>query len=294
MVGQPQCAESAKECADVLWRPDIQIGYCLTVPGRKQMRRTVSTLPDFQREWSSGVNFLLARECIDFDYAFPAPDEIVDILRRDEEVRVLRGHRVDRRDIRVEFSQMPIEAAMQECFHLSHFNLSRFYGPGKMLENFEEKVMEPWREFLRRGGFTWERCYPIFFVSGPNSGSHYHVDLSNVLAWQIHGTKLFSGLRNPESFAPVRSIRSKEGRDKLTMPPTLKAEDILEYEMKPGAMLWNHLLTPHWVDATDQPAVSVNISHGMLRYHGELGRNEQLLDDWWKVHPEEAWRVKTA
>jgi hypothetical protein len=220
-------------------------------------------------------------------------DTLVDVLRRDDEVKVVVGERNGRSDIAADFRRKPLEAALDSCFHLSHFNLSRFCGPGRILEGFEERVMEPWRALLRRAGFSWDRCYPILFISGANSGSAYHVDNSNVIAWQLHGTKVFSGLRDAERFAPIDWIVRRENQKSLSMPAHLNSGDMLSYTMEPGSVLWNHLLTPHWVDATDRPAASLNLSHGMLRLHDKLGRNEQTLDEWWNLHPEESWRSKT-
>ena len=64
---------------------------------------------------------------------------------------------------------------------------------------------------------------------------------------------------------------------------------MISYEMQSGALLWNQLLTPHWVEASDEIAVSVNISHGGVRYMGEFCDNEQVLRARWDKHPQEAW-----
>ena len=60
--------------------------------------------------------------------------------------------------------------------------------------------------------------------------------------------------------------------------------------MQPGDLLWNQLLTPHWVTAgADKAAFSLNISHGGLRHRGEFLANEVPLRKRWQDHPEEAW-----
>ena len=52
----------------------------------------------------------------------------------------------------------------------------------------------------------------------------------------------------------------------------------MSVEMGPGAVLFNKLLTPHWVDAVgDELSVSINISHGGLALRGELTQNEAEL-----------------
>jgi hypothetical protein len=261
-------------------------------PKEIAMHRTVSTIQALHQHWDSRINFLMSGECVPFNFEFPALEQIIDVVRRDDEAKVVTGERDHRQNITEDFRRRPLEAALDSCFHLSHFNLSRFCGPGQILHGFEERVMEPWRMFLRRAGFTWERCYPILFIAGPNSGTAYHVDNSNVIAWQLYGTKVFSGLRNPDHFAPIDWIVRRENQKSPSMPAHLTDADILAYTMQPGSVLWNHLLTPHWVDATDRPAVSVNISHGMLRLNGRLGRNEQTLADWWNAHPDESWQSR--
>jgi hypothetical protein len=50
--------------------------------------------------------------------------------------------------------------------------------------------------------------------------------------------------------------------------------------MKPGDVLWNALLTPHWVNATSEPALSLNFSLRGLRRNGKLCRHEQEFLDW--------------
>ena len=54
----------------------------------------------------------------------------------------------------------------------------------------------------------------------------------------------------------------------------------------PGDLLWNQLLTPHWVDAgEDEVAMSFNISHGGVAYRGEFCPNEQVLRQYWEKNP---------
>ena len=48
--------------------------------------------------------------------------------------------------------------------------------------------------------------------------------------------------------------------------------------MDPGNLLWNQILTPHWVDASaDGIAISLNISHGGIMRNGEYAPNEKVL-----------------
>jgi hypothetical protein len=110
------------------------------------------------------------------------------------------------------------------------------------------------------------------------------MDRSHVIAWQRHGVKRFWGLRDPDRWAPLEE-RMKPGGT-VRRPPGIGEGDALVYEMGPGDVLWNTLLTPHWVEATDQVAYSLNLSHGGLRLNGRLCRHEQELEDWRQAHPE--------
>jgi hypothetical protein len=113
------------------------------------------------------------------------------------------------------------------------------------------------------------------------------MDFSHVLAWQIHGTKRFCGLSDPDRWAP-RQTRVTYASDQFEKPADLREEDALCYEMTPGTTLWNCLLTPHWVEAADEVAMSVNISHGGLRLHGRLCPHEQELEEHRKANPQSA------
>ena len=176
-------------------------------------------------------------------------------------------------------------------FSLANFFLHNFYEPDGFLRDFQKDVMIPWRSFLSSMGLTWQRCYPIFFISGKNSSSTYHVDVSHVLAWQIHGVKVFNGFRDPENHAGVQHIVDNRNEYRVESPPNFDPDLILTYRMNPGDILWNQLLTPHWVDSEDEIAVSVNISHGGIAYHKTFCPNEQILRKRWEEHPDEAWLV---
>src|SRR5690606_24128687 len=101
-------------------------------------------------------------------------------------------------DIAASFRAMSIERALASPFALAHFKLSEFDAPGKCLHGFKERVLDRWTAALRAWGFTWTRCYPIIFISGPGCATNYHMDFSHVLACQVYGTKRFCGLRNPD------------------------------------------------------------------------------------------------
>ena len=73
-------------------------------------------------------------------------------------------------------------------------------------------------------------------------------------------------------------MRVTYGPARLEMPSTITEADSLCHVMKPGDVLWNAFLTPHWIEASsDTAAMSVNISHGGLRFDGRP--HEQELED---------------
>lgn len=250
-------------------------------------RRTVRDWESFCKHWDGVHNFMLAGEWLPFAYEMPPVERIVDVLRRDEEAHIVsgaRGDRLDRTDVAAWFRSLPIEEALRAPFALAHYKLAKHFGPSGLLEGFGERVLEPWQQALRAAGFAWTRCYPIVFVSGPNRATNYHLDYSHVLAWQIYGTKRFVGLKDPERWAPLATRIHSRG---VRKPERLAEEDELAYDMPPGTALWNAFLTPHWVEAADGVAVSVNLSHGGLRHQGKLCRHEEEVEEWQRQHPHE-------
>jgi hypothetical protein len=113
------------------------------------------------------------------------------------------------------------------------------------------------------------------------------MDFSHVLAWQIYGTKRFCGLRDPDRWAP-KEARVTYAPANFAKPAELGDDDALCYDMTPGTTLWNCLLTPHWVEAANEVAMSVNISHGGLRLNGRLCPHERELEEYRAVNPQKA------
>lgn len=276
----------------------------------------VKTVDELRRRWNGVQNFLIDPELFRFEMDFPPAEEVVDILRRDPDARrtanvPVLGHQAEAaRSLQVQiigdfsheeqeertqaFRTSPIEDIVDSAFTLSHFKLSNFYGPGQFLEEFQDRVMIPWRTFLSSAGLTWQRCYPIIFISGRNRSLPYHVDNSHVVAWQIWGVKTFNAFRNPTHYAPLDDcVNRPEQIQRADGPPDHDPEDVLSYRMEKGDLLWSEPLTPHWVPAGDEIAMSVNISHGGIQYRGELCPHEVALWKRWKEHPEEAWLVDT-
>ena len=261
------------------------------------MQIIVKNTTEFKAYWNGLQNFLIAPECISFQKEFPPIEEVVDILRKDPQVRItIPGDlsEEEKKEQTESFKSDPIEEVINRPFNVAHFYLQNFYGPGLFLHDFQEKVMIPWRTFLSSAGFTWQRCYPIIFISGKNGSSSYHMDTSHVLAWQICGTKFFNGYKDSYKYSPLDdAVNNRESLRRLNGPPEHDPEDVLSYPMEKGALLWNQLLTSHWVPAGDEVAMSVNISHGGVSYGGEFCPNEVALRKRWEAHPDEAWLVDT-
>jgi hypothetical protein len=255
------------------------------------MQWTVSTWNEFRDAWDGVHNFLLAGECVPFaDFEVPPLDRVVAELREDAEARItpgLKGPTLRMESTADAFRALPIDRALASPFSLAHFKLSNFDRPGGVLHGIREHVLEPWQAALRDAGFTFDRCYPIVFISGPQCASNYHMDFSHVLAWQVYGTKRFCGLKSPGRWAPWRA-RVTYDYNRFTRPSGIGEDDTLAYVMRPGDALWNVLLTPHWVEASDEPAMSINLSHGGLRLHGRLCPFERELEEYQAAHPAEA------
>ncbi|MGV8856482.1 MAG: hypothetical protein ACOH2L_17780 [Devosia sp.] len=54
--------------------------------------------------------------------------------------------------------------------------------------------------------------------------------------------------------ATARPLNDKPGE--LVRPDDIREEDSLCYDMRPGDKLWNVMLTPHWDEAGNEPAMS--------------------------------------
>jgi hypothetical protein len=255
------------------------------------MHATVTNWTAFAERWVGPQNFRMAGGLVDFDYQFPPIEQVIDELRRDDEASVKSGLKAATLEVATQsaeaFRQVPIEQVMERPFGLAHFNLARFDAPGKFLHGFGDQVLRHWEETLTANGFTWERCYPIVFISGKGSATNYHMDFSHVMAWQIYGTKRFCGLVDPDRWAD-KTTRLEYKPGAFAKPVEVREEDSLCYDMRPGDKLWNTFLTPHWVEAGEEPAMSINISHGGLRRYGLLSRNEAELEQFRADSPEAA------
>lgn len=257
------------------------------------MVRNIDRTEDFLSHWHDGINFLMSGECIPFEYNFPSTDRIIEALLANPNMIGITGtmpEKLEVENIADHFRKMSYDEMMATSFQLTHFNLHEFDGPGLILDGFFEQVVQPWRDYLTANDFTWDRCYAVMRVSGPNTVTGYHMDGSNVLFWNVRGHKYFHGVRDVDRWAPAQWAVETRNAD-LTRPEDLGEDDILSIEVGDNQFVWNHLLTPHWVTA---PALTfgINLSHGGLRYKGELCPREEMLYKYkeWDKHPEKIWR----
>jgi hypothetical protein len=258
------------------------------------MHSTVSTAAEFQRTWDARVNFLMADECVPFSFTFPSTREIVERLVAEERTTGITGQlrkTGDGGNAMEQFRGMSFDELMETSFQFRFPDVTLLDGPGDLFAGFTEEVLDPWKRFLLDNGFTWDRCYALARVSGPNTCTGYHMDRSNVLFWNVRGRKAFHGFSDPDRWVPLE--QATMSRKEQVMPEGLSEGDVLSYEVGDDVLLWNHLLTPHWVDAPEL-TFGINFSHGGLRHNGRLCRYEQYLYDEAGQNPNEKWHPETS
>jgi hypothetical protein len=258
------------------------------------MHKTVATTTEFLHAWDSRVNFLMADECVPFSFEFPPTEQIVEHLVAEKKTTGIKGmlrDTGDRENAIEEFRGMSFADLMATSFQLRYPDVTMLDRPGDIFAGFTEQVLIPWKRYLLDHGFEWDRCYALARVSGPNTCTGYHMDRSNVLFWNVRGRKVFHGFREPDRWVPLE--RAAEEREAQIMPEDMSDEDVLSYEVDNNTLLWNHLLTPHWVDAPEL-TFGINFSHGGLRHNGRLCRYEQHLYDTLGHNPNKIWHSETA
>ena len=249
---------------------------------QSSMHRTVTSWDEFKEHWDGLLNFVMGSELVQFKFDLPPIDQMVDEIRHCPGSRIYSGIKqatFDHTNIADAFPKLPIAEAMESPFNLSNFKLEDLSAPGQLFHGLEEQWIESWRESLRNHGFSWDECFPIVFISGKGCATNYHTDVAHVLLWQVYGTKMFNGLKDPDRWT---TLEERYESDKLsqTQPAEITEEDILKYELIPGAALWNTFTTPHWVDATDEVAASLALVHRGLRLSGKLCPHEEEVREY--------------
>jgi hypothetical protein len=229
------------------------------------MIEVVTTWEEFRNKWDSRQNFILRGEIFPHQFNPAALETVVDTIRSEEQARVLKG-RTGLMSSYVqepfpEYRNLPIDEAIRCPVSLTHFELNRFTGASQPFAGLDT-VIDQWYSDLASQGFRWGASQRAFFMSGPHCYSNYHFDSSYVLVWQIAGTKRFCWLKDPERWCSPEVLREQADHyEKMKMPSGITPEDVVECEMQPGDVLWNVMLTPHWVYAAEEPSYSFNITH---------------------------------
>ena len=246
--------------------------------------------PEFQRRWGELHNFLVAPGEVTRGfggYQMPPLERIFEEVREDPGAIFRSGVKAaafDLTDISAEVLALPVAEALQQRFVLAHFDLhGSFGGPGQVFEGLEEAWVEPWREQLRRHGFTFGSVFSILFAAGPHSATNFHLDYSHQLAWQQFGEKHWHGLVDPERWTTIQ--QRCEAKLDMVRPATLAPEHIYTVVQSPGSVLWNPITTPHWVETYDTPALTLTLVHRGLRLHGKLCPAEQACEGYKIAHP---------
>ena len=258
------------------------------------MHKTVSTTAEFLRTWDSRINFILNGACVPFSFAFPSTERIVERLLEEDLTTAIIGQSRDtseRQNVIEDFRGMSHDDLMAQSFQFRYPDVTVLDRPGDLFEGFTEQVLIPWKQHLLDNGFEWDRCYALARVSGPNTCTGYHMDRSNVLFWNVRGRKVFHGFCEPDRWAPIKRAIDKSASQ--VMPENVLDEDVLSYQVGDNQLLWNHLMTPHWVDAPEL-TFGINFSHGGLRHKGRLCRYEQHLYDSLDHNPNEKWHPETS
>jgi hypothetical protein len=242
----------------------------------------VTTWDEFREQWDSRKNFILRGEVFAPQYTAPPLPRVIEEVRRHENSRMLHNQVIGAtvKGPYPEFLEMPLDDATQAEALLAHFDAAEFAGPGQVFEGMNQ-VFDAWYGGLREHGFAWTGTQCAFFLSGPNTHTGYHFDSSYVLVWQVHGIKRFCWLKEPERWCP-REVRREyaDKYERMFRPEGITPDDVIEFEMHPGDILWNVMLTPHWVYSLDEMTWSINITHFNLSCDGRLsGVNKEWHED---------------
>ena len=116
----------------------------------------------------------------------------------------------------------------------------------------------PLAALWREQGLSWEKVYPILFLSGPGCSTNYHWDPSSVLIVQLYGRKRFHSLKDPLRWC-LKEV-ADQGHEAMIRPEELADGDILTCELGPGDAVWSPCRAPHWVDAYDETAFTLSIA----------------------------------
>jgi len=200
-----------------------------------------------------------------FPFEVPRPDlyQVVEQARQHPKTRILSGERGDSIALTfqpptIEFSKLRLSEAVKTPIHLSLFELGRLREAGGALAEVIQGVYLPLTQLWRTHRVSWQKVYPILFLSGPNCSTNYHWDPSSVLIVQLHGRKRLHSLKEPGRWCPPEVLAQQHAG--MVKPADMSDEDILVYELEPGDAIWSPCRAPHWLDAYDETAFTLSIA----------------------------------
>ncbi|MBN60504.1 MAG: hypothetical protein CME20_04015 [Gemmatimonadetes bacterium] len=224
---------------------------------------TIATFSEFGRALNSKVARRTVGEVFPCQFDPPDLSRVVDEARNHPKTRIAQGKRGDRltqslAEAEADFRALPLDEAVAAPIHLSLFELGPLRERGGALAGVVEQVYLPLVDLWRERGISWQKVYPILFLSGPGCATNYHWDPSSVLIVQLYGRKRFHSLQDPLRWCPDGV--ADRGHDAMVRPETLADEDILTCELGPGDAVWSPNRAPHWVDAYDETAFTLSIA----------------------------------
>lgn len=194
-----------------------------------------------------------------FPDAWPSVDpmEFLRQARGDENSRILRmepgPNFADKKkdDIRQKFREMTLdEAAQFPFFHISLFSLGNLVGEGGVLHQMNQEVFEPFEQRLKANGIGWDRFFPVIFITGPGSGTNYHIDPHSTITFHLFGHKRLYSLKQPGKWCPQEIV--DEFSQNGVWPPRpngIREEDCFHHDNEPGDLVLLPVHTPHWTVA---------------------------------------------
>jgi hypothetical protein len=194
-----------------------------------------------------------------FPFEWPAVDpmEFLSQAIEDENSRLLRmepgPNFADKKkdDISKEIREMPLEeAARYPFFHLSLFNLSNLVAEGRVLHQMNREVFEPFEERLKANGIGWDRFFPVIFITGPGSGTNYHIDPHSTITFHLFGHKRLYSLKQPKKWCPQEIVDEvSQNGSWPARPDGIREEDCFHHDNEPGDLVLLPVHTPHWTVA---------------------------------------------
>lgn len=244
----------------------------------------VTNWDEFRERWDSRTNFILRGEVFQPRFNPPPLQPVIAEVRRHENARFLHNQAPDSpvKGPYPEFLDMPLAETTNAEILLAHFDAAEFAGPGHVLEGLNADF-DRWYGGLSDHGFAWTGTQRAFFLSGPRCHTGYHFDSSYVLVWQMVGVKRFCWLKDPERWCN-REVRREyaDHYERMFRPADITDDDVVTFDMHPGDILWNVMLTPHWVYALDEMTWSINITHFNLTCDGRLS---EISRQWHEDRP---------